>query len=121
MNYTQLVAAIDGTSVDDMVDDDMAQDVKGVNKVDRIVNQHAEKEFGPDGNLPLIQELINQKALVEKINNLQDSYVQVKIENVVKKEDQASLVKLIKSNNLGPNVQLDDANKTVRFFDSEVL
>jgi len=89
MNYTQLVAAIDGTSVDDMMDhvEDTAVDVKGVNKVDRIVNQHAEKEFGPDGNLPLIQELINQKALVEKINNLQDSYVQVKIENVVKSED----------------------------------
>jgi len=71
--------------------------------------------------MSLIQELIQQKALVEKLSNLKDSYVQVKIENVVKADEQPQLVKLIKSAKLGPNVQLDDANKTVRFFDSEVL
>lgn len=27
---------------------------KGINKVDRIVNQHSEKEFIPEGNLALI-------------------------------------------------------------------
>jgi len=37
MNYTQLVAAIDGTSVDDDFQED-APEVKGVSKVDRIVN-----------------------------------------------------------------------------------
>lgn len=59
--------------------------------------------------------------MVEKINNLKDSYVQVKIENVVKADEQDQLVKLIKSNKLGPNVQLDDANKTIKFFDSEIM
>lgn len=54
MNYTQLVAAIDGTSVDDDFAEETGIEAKGVNKVDRIVNQHAEKEFGPDGNLELI-------------------------------------------------------------------
>lgn len=48
---------------------------------------HAEKEFAPNGDLELIQELITQKQLVEKINNLKETYVQVKIENVVKKDE----------------------------------
>ena len=61
MNYVQLVAAIDGTAVDDDFQEDVDMDKKkgtGVNKVERIVNQHAEKEFNPEGNLGLIQELI---------------------------------------------------------------
>ena len=61
MNYVQLVAAIDGTAVDDDFQEDVDMDKKkgtGVNKVERIVNQHAEKEFNPEGNLALIQELI---------------------------------------------------------------
>jgi len=87
MNYTQLVAAIDGTSVDDDFPEEIGVEIKGTNKVDRIVNLHAEKEFAPNGDMPLIQELIQQKQLVEKLNNLKDSYVQVKIENVVKTDE----------------------------------
>ena len=55
MNYTQLVAAIDGTSVDEDFDNEIGVlETKGVNKVDKIVNLHAEKEFVPNGDMPLI-------------------------------------------------------------------
>lgn len=88
MNYTQLVAAIDGTSVEEDFPDEIGViETKGVNKVDKIVNLHGEKEFIPNGDMTLIQELIQQKQLVEKINNLKDTYVQVKIENIVKADD----------------------------------
>jgi hypothetical protein len=55
MNYTQLVAAIDGTSVEEDFPDEIGViETKGVNKVDKIVNLHGEKEFIPNGDMTLI-------------------------------------------------------------------
>ena len=82
MPYTSLIAAIEGKINDE--EDPKDKNSKPEKKIDNIIAQHLEKEFEPKGDMPLISFLIDEKELLNQIQELKQVYTQVAFSKVSK-------------------------------------
>lgn len=71
-SYIKLCKAIDGI-VD--VDDEDVMDKRPQNKIQTLLNHHTEKEYVPRGDMPVIIQLIEDKDLIDRVNDLSQTYL----------------------------------------------